>query len=142
MLKSLLGQIIQKAYFGCVFFNTDGSPDFESAVVADVNDSFLKITGCIKDQMLNKRLGDLSCPFFTSDFPILVKDALTTKVYHFVPSFGRGFHVEAVASGTELAIIVRDDTSMRTAYETLKQKQEQLKTLINATPDLICFKDS
>ena len=54
----------------------------------------------------------------------------------------RDYEARIVASGDdEVAMIVREITTRVRAERALRASEERLRTLINATPDIICFKD-
>ena len=143
MEKDFFRSIISKADFGYILLSSDAAENFREAVILDANDAFSAMTGCTAAKLIGRNVADLECPFFTNDFESIVKDAITIPVFYFVAELGKGFHIESVrSSGGELALIVRDDSEVSSAVTALREKQEQLKTLINATPDLICFKDS
>jgi PAS domain S-box-containing protein len=135
--------IIEKADFGYVLFSSDVLNNCSETVISDANEAFASMTGCALNAIVAKKISETNCPFFKNDFENIIKNSLTTPVFHFVPEFGKGFHIESIKSDDgEIALIVRDDSEISSAVTVLKEKQEQLKTLINATPDIICFKDS
>lgn len=143
MEKEFFRSVIHKADFGYVLLSSHVFHDYRSAVIEDANEAFASMVGCISEKIIGTKISSSDCPFFSGDFENIVKNAIMIPVFHFVPELGKGFHIESVKSSDgQVALIVRDDSEMSSAYTALKEKQEQLRTLIDATPDLICFKDS
>ena len=143
MEKDFFRSIINKADFGYVLLSSAVADNFQKTVILDANEAFTAMTGCPVEKLIGSNVADLCCPFFKNDFENVVKDAITIPVFYFVAELDKGFHIESVRSSDgELALIVRDDSELSSAVTVLREKQEQLRTLINATPDIICFKDS
>jgi len=143
MEKEFFRSIIHKADFGYVLLSSDVLGDYHNAVIEDANEAFASMVGCIAEKIIGSKISSTDCPFFNGDFETIIKNTIVVPVFHFVADYGKGFYIESVKSAEgQLALIVRDDSEMSSAFTALKEKQEQLRTLIDATPDLICFKDS
>lgn len=143
MEKEFFRSIINKADFGYVLLSSEVFNDYRNSVIEDANEAFASMVGCVSAKIIGTKTVSSNCPFFGGDFENIVKNSIIIPVFHFVPELGKGFHIESVKSAEgQVALIVRDDSEMSSAYTALKEKQEQLKTLIDATPDIICFKDS
>ncbi|WOF15243.1 PAS domain S-box protein [Methanoplanus sp. FWC-SCC4] len=111
----------------------------------DVNPAYEKILGISRDYASGKSAcevyGVLKPPFFDKYLNVaLTGEPLKMNVFYEV--MNRYFSISAFSTGKNRFVTVFSDITdeMRTK-EALVQSEERLRTLINSTPDIVCFKD-
>ena len=114
-----------------------------------VNDKALELTGYSREELLSMNISDL---FRTEELTarpleyskLNLGESLTRERKIKRKDLTEVFvemHSKAMPDGTYQSFF-RDITNRKKAEEELKTKEEQLLTLLNATSDIICFKDS
>ena len=100
------------------------------------------------DQFLGKNVRDLLPEALADQFVESfgkVLDSSQIQELDYQLSMGDGQkHFEArivPCTADSVLTIIRDTTESRRAKEALRRSEEQLRTLINAMPDIVCFKD-
>lgn len=124
------------------------------SVILDISAGTERIFGYSKEELIGKPVSILHTPEDISDFDInldKMKKGFPGFVgeMSFLKKSGTKFHayhkafplkVDENNTLTALAVTI-DVTETKEARRDLKKREEQLSTLINASPDIICFKD-
>lgn len=120
----------------------------------DINPMWEKTLGYTRDEIIGKWFGDFVHPdyveHFRIKFPVFKKRGTISDVrfklrkksgaYIYV-SFEGSVGYNTDGSFRQTYCVFKDITEQREAEENLKNSEEQLRILINAMPDLVCFKD-
>jgi|GEM_PF-981738 len=119
-----------------------------------VNSAFEKITGYSLDEAkeIKPRLlksGEHTPEFYKEIWDTITKGNIWRGPFKNKNNKGRIYYEDAVIfpikdeSGKIInyAKIARDITELKKAENSLREQEELLRTLINSTPDIICFKD-
>ena len=120
----------------------------------DINPTWEKTLGYTRDEVLGKWYGDFLHPDFVEhfriNFPAFKKRGYVSDVqFKLRKKTGEYIHVSFEGcigynpDGTfrQTYCVFKDITDQKKAEENLKDSRDQLQTLINAMPDLVCFKD-
>lgn len=126
------------------FFQGDGQGNFLL-----VNDKALELTGYSREELLSMNIKDLFRTEELAERPLEYSrlnlgESLTRERKIQRKDLTEVFvemHSKAMPDGTYQSFF-RDITTRKRAEDELKTKEEQLLTLLNATSDIICFKDS
>ncbi|MCW8905788.1 MAG: EAL domain-containing protein, partial [Sedimenticola sp.] len=101
------------------------------------------------EQFLGKRIYDVLPPEVSSllaNRAAMLTDSDDMQVFDYDLPMAQGIrHYEArlkrFIQRKEMICVIRDITDQYRAEQQLKENEQRLRTLINATPDIICFKD-
>jgi len=120
----------------------------------DINPMWEKTMGYAREEILGKWYGDFLHPdyveHFRTNFPAFKKRGYVNDVqFKLRNKSGDYLHVSFEGcigynpdgSFRQTYCVFKDITEQIKAQESLRQNEEQLLTLINALPDLVCFKD-
>ncbi len=145
--KLKMGRLIEQSTEVVVITDTDGNIEY-------VNSAFEKVTGYSFNEVKGKNPNVLKSGFLPTDFYKEIWDRLIKgDIWHGVfinkKKNGNNYYEEATIfpiknnSGkiVNYAKVSRDITKQKELEDSLRQKEENLRALINATPDIICFKD-
>jgi PAS domain S-box-containing protein len=126
----------------------------EHGCFIDVNPTWEKTLGYTREEVIGKWYGDFLHPDFVEhfriNFPAFKKRGNVSDVqfrlrkktggYIYVSFEGCiGYNPDGTFRQTYC--VFKDITDQKKAEENLKDSRDQLQTLINAMPDLVCFKD-
>ena len=120
----------------------------------DVNRAACEMYGLSREELLRKNPADLSAPGMNDleAVGVMVRDTFENGAVHAfefwgVRADGTPFPKDVrIVPGTYrgqrvVVAFARDITETRAAQAALRESEERLRTLMNATPDAICFKD-
>ncbi|OPX35313.1 hypothetical protein B1H10_01515, partial [candidate division KSB1 bacterium 4484_188] len=140
-------RIIEQAAEAVVITDIEGNIEY-------VNPAFEKITGYSFNEAHGKNPRILQSSEHTPEFYKELWDTITKGniwrgMFINKNKKGKNYYEDAVIfpikddSGKIInyAKIARDITELKKAENSLREQEEILRTLINSTPDIICFKD-
>ncbi len=139
--------LFEKVPFGIFIVNPDGS-------ISDANGSLLKIIGSPSVEETKKinvlKFKNLVECGYSEDIKKCFKEGkITRKLYQYNSAWGKNLYLQGYnfpikneTGEIEKVYCVVEDVTKRIITEREKdENQERLLTLINASPDIICFKD-
>ena len=140
-LEERLRLVFEEAPLGLLEFDEQG-------LIIDCNENLLRLAGHARNEMIGSNLLDQS---FGPEAQEALRSALRSGVGHFEGEFcpARSCLVRVsfrvvrdVAGGFRSGVgVVEEVGERRRAERDAAQRDEQLRTLITAMPDIVCFKD-
>lgn len=126
----------------------------ENGCFIDINPAWEKTLGYTREEITGKWFGDFLHPdyveHFRVNFPAFKRNGSISNVqFRLRKKSGDYIHVSFEGcigynqdgSFRQTYCVFKDITEQQKAEENLKNSEEQLRILINAMPDLVCFKD-
>ena len=110
----------------------------------DANESFLKMIRLQRNEILGKKITDISPDIVTSGHLELYKEVLRTGktliIEEMKPISASGnfnFRIKAFKAGDGLGLVIKDITSLKETIENYKMSEEKLNTFVNTTDEML-----
>ncbi len=125
----------------------------ENGIIMDCSTSETQLLGYSRKELIGKHITEFMAPesihIFKKEYSSLLKGQTIQMEITMVHKNGRRIHVARAArpfykqDGTLWGIIAlnNDITEQKNMEQALRENEERLRTLINAMPDSVCFKD-
>lgn len=117
-------------------------------VICEVNNAILKLLGYSPEALLRNKIFDLISPesqeACRKKLESLVREGRAESESFFLKKSGERLFmmVDSIrTSQNNYLLFLKDLTERKKMEEALQESEERLRTLINASPDIICFKD-